>query len=200
MPLTFLRAPITFLLISAIAFTTVVSFYNKKFKHQMLLHPYAVIKQRQYYRLFSAEFVHINWMHLIFNILIIYSVGVQMEKELTIKSTYGELQFMGLFIFCSFGGNVLSSFLNRKDFSFTSCGASPGAIGLFISLLMLNPNDNLLKLPFIKVQNFQLVIYFVIIFIINFVTKRLKQIDNAAHLGGVLAAILFSYLFILPPA
>jgi membrane associated rhomboid family serine protease len=200
MPLPFLQTPITLYLISAIAFTTVVSFYNNKFKHQMLLHPYAVIKQRQYYRLFSAGFVHINWMHFIFNVLVIYSAGIQMEKELTIKGTYGQLQFIGLFIFCSFGGNALSSFLNRKNFSFTSCGASPGAIGLFIGLLTLNPHDNLLKLPFIKVQNFQLVIYFVIIFTTNFVTKRLKQIDNAAHLGSVLAAILFAYLFILPPA
>ena len=185
-------------IISIIILTTVLGFYNLDLKHRLLLHPYAVIKRQQYYRLLTAGLIHVSWIHLLFNVIVIYVVGSEVEKKYVLESFHGHVEIIGLFFCCIAGGNLLSTILNRSNFSFTSCGASPGALGLFICLLLHDPHGVLIQLPVIRVQNFEWMIYFIVVFTINFAVKRLKQIDNAAHLGGVMAAFLFTYLLMLP--
>lgn len=188
----FLDTPVTSLLIIVTFISSCLGFYHTNFKHKLLLHPYSILHQKQFYRLFSAGFVHNNWMHLIGNTVVTITLGFKFEEQLAVKSGYGNLFVLFLYLLCLLTGNLLSTIVNRKDFTFTSCGSSPAALGIIVGICMLNPRGYL-PLPFIIGENRFIIIYFILALLTNMLTKRLKHVDNAAHFGGIFMAIAVTY-------
>ena len=84
----FRNAPAVFILIllNAAAFIFEISFGNwtdPEVLHQLgALEPYAVVVQGQYWRLFSALFLHAGFVHLLFNLFALYVLGPPLERSI----------------------------------------------------------------------------------------------------------------------
>src|SRR5207249_12242997 len=84
----FRRAPAVFTLIffNAAAFLFEISFgdwNNPEVLHQIgALEPYAVVVQGEYWRLFSALFLHGGFAHLLFNLFALYVLGPPLERSI----------------------------------------------------------------------------------------------------------------------
>src|SRR6056297_1453562 len=66
------------ILIIIIAVTGIVSYITwqkQELFHKYLFNPYQVIQRKQYYRLITHAFLHGGWLHLIINMLVLYSFG-----------------------------------------------------------------------------------------------------------------------------
>jgi len=84
----FRKAPAVFILIllNATAFIFEISFGNwtdPEVLHQLgALEPYAVVVQGQYWRLFTALFLHAGFVHLLFNLFALYVLGPPLERSI----------------------------------------------------------------------------------------------------------------------
>ena len=84
----FRKAPAVFILIllNVTAFIFEISFGNwtdPEVLHQLgALEPYAVVVQGQYWRLFTALFLHAGFVHLLFNLFALYVLGPPLERSI----------------------------------------------------------------------------------------------------------------------
>jgi membrane associated rhomboid family serine protease len=79
-------AVFVFILLNAAAFLFEISFGNwtdPEVLHQLgALEPYAVVMQGQYWRLFTALFLHAGFVHLLFNLFALYVLGPPLERSI----------------------------------------------------------------------------------------------------------------------
>jgi len=79
-------AVFVFILLNAAAFLFEISFGNwtdPEVLHQLgALEPYAVVVQGQYWRLFTALFLHAGFVHLLFNLFALYVLGPPLERSI----------------------------------------------------------------------------------------------------------------------
>ncbi|MFX1249961.1 MAG: rhomboid family intramembrane serine protease [Promethearchaeota archaeon] len=135
------------------------------------------IFQGEFYRLFSAMFIHANVVHLVSNVLFLIIFGIRLEE---LKSA--SLLIFG-FIICGFIGNVASLLWFLLGISMNSVGASGAIFGLLgiISYLVQS------KTKHERRQSLYLLIIFFLITIgqdTNFVS----------HLFGLLGGIFVGWV------
>ena len=132
-----------------------------------------LIKGGEYYRLLSSAFLHIGFLHLIFNNYALYVIGSQLESFL------GKAKFLIVYIFSAVCGNLMSMIFSTG----ISAGASGAIFGLLGSLLYFGYNYRVYLGSVIKSQIIPLII---LNLGIGFITPG---IDNAAHIGGLLGGL-----------
>jgi membrane associated rhomboid family serine protease len=140
--------------------------------------PYGV-SQGEYYRLFTAMFMHFGLIHLGFNMLTLWYIGRPLETLL------GPIRFLALYLICGIGGNVACYLFSPGSLSAGASTALFGLFGaLFILLRKLNLNANAL-MPII---------------IINLVlTFTASDISIPGHIGGLLTGVVVGYAFAHAP-
>jgi membrane associated rhomboid family serine protease len=136
------------------------------------LHPPAVTGG-QWWRLISATFLHGSLIHLGFNLLALWLLGSQIEKFLGAKF------FLLLYFTSALGGSLASTYFSpAATFSIGASGAIFGLMGAFIIIGKK-----------IKADVSQIVVLLVINLVLGF---TVSGIDWRAHLGGLLAGVLFT--------
>jgi rhomboid protease GluP len=135
----------------------------------------ALVWDGQWFRLFSANFLHLNALHVWMNAVALVSLGLLLEK-LT-----GRWRFICIYLLSALGGALVSALLAQAAFS---VGASTAIYGLLGSLAVLNWKYRV-QLP----SGFrQTPAWWIFIVTLNVVLAALlPAIDIGAHAGGALA-------------
>lgn len=136
-----------------------------------------LIAQGQYWRLFTAMFLHIGIAHLIFNSYALYIYGPFVEK------LYGKFRFLVIYLFSGLVGSLLSYLLSPNP----SAGASGAIFGLMGSLLYFRRKRRGI---FQRVFGPSLIFIIVINLIYGFTRTG---IDNWGHIGGLIGGLLSGY-------
>ena len=142
-------------------------------------HTYLSFDQKsEYYRIITTAFTHYDIFHLLFNMYALYIVGPQIENF------FGKFKFLIIYFFSIITSSLLS--LTFMTDGGGSLGASGAIFGLFGSLLIFGYHyriylGNTLKSQLIPLIIFNLLLGFV-----------LQEIDNAAHIGGLVGGILIT--------
>lgn len=132
-----------------------------------------------WWRLITPMFVHIGFTHLLFNGLIIYFLGQQLEILI------GHTRFFLLYILSGILGNAASFALNNS----ISAGASTAVFGMFASTIVLG-----------KMYPYHAAIqrlsrnYFVLIVLNVLMGIFSTTVDNAGHIGGLVGGYLIMYV------
>ena len=139
----------------------------------------------EYWRVWSVTLLHGDFLHLFFNMYALYLAGPIVERW------YGSLQFLVFYLACAAAGSVGSYVFGSAA---TAVGASGAVFGLFGVLLaagrLHHPVDR---------QSRAIVSQIGILILINLVFGFASggRIDNAAHVGGLLAGLWLGA--IVPP-
>src|SRR2546427_306656 len=135
------------------------------------------IAQGQWWRFVTPIFIHIGLLHLFFNSYALWIVGPQVEK------LYGSARFVILYVLTGVAG-VYGSY-SYHPYTI-SAGASGAIFGLFGVLLVFGIRYRDSIPPFFKRAVGTGVLPVIIINLIIGFTLR-SFVDNAAHIGGLLA-------------
>jgi membrane associated rhomboid family serine protease len=122
--------------------------------------------------------LHVNWMHLIFNML-----GVYFFADLLI----GQLDWYGFLLvyFASMvGGNLLSLLIYKNQGDYTSVGASGAVNGGIFAVIALDPGIRIFFLP-----GWLFGLLYIGLTIYGVRSKR-DNIGHEAHLGGAIIGML----------
>lgn len=187
----FLEAPITFILLAANIMLSAMAFNNDAFMKKNLFIVGPILRQKEYHRLLSSGFLHLNLMHLFINMYVLYQIGRVLEIWM------GSLRFAALFALSLIGGSLWSLMENKKNLLYSALGASGATSGLIMAYCFLLPGDWFLFPP--GPAWFLAIVYFAVTAWLS--RKPNQRIGHDAHMGGMLAGgavMLLFYPFLWP--
>lgn len=141
-----------------------------------------ILQQEEIWRLFTAIFLHVSILHLFFNAMALYSLGLEMER------LYGPDRFIIIYILSGLFGNLASLALRGSELlSVGASGAVFGIIGTTLAYFLLH-RETFGQLGRQRVTNTLVVIGFNL-----FLGFTIPGIDNMAHIGGLIAGFALGY-------
>lgn len=141
----------------------------------------------EWWRLFTSMFIHFGAFHLAANMWVLWSVGRQTER------LYGSVQFLLIYLLSGLSGGIASLLWNPTVNSAGASGAIVSILGAALAFA-LNPKTRM-PTTVAAAQRSSIVI-FIVYNAINGATH--KGIDNAAHMGGLLAGFVIGWLLCRP--
>ena len=143
-----LREPLTedlkLLSIAIIAVTLVISLValrDNQFFEKILMNPYQISRNREYYRLLSSGFGHIDAKHFTFNMLGLYFFGEYLMKFLV--SAYGlnaPLAFLLIYLSAIAIADLPDLIRHKNNPSYTAVGASGAISAVVAGAAISDPN------------------------------------------------------------
>ena len=126
--------------LAIIAATVLVSwraFNDQRLLGRLILWPPAVTRNRQYDRLLGYGFIHADWAHLLFNMITLWSFGMQVERVFSEWiSPVGYL----LFYLSAIVVSILPTYIaHRNDPNYRSLGASGGVSAVLFASILFDP-------------------------------------------------------------
>ena len=172
-------------IISYKGFKDMVFFANYKFNVDKIL------IGKEYKRLVTSGFLHVNWSHLILNIISLYLFSNHLEN------TIGVFYLLLIYIISLIGGNLLALFIHKNHGNYTAVGASGAVSGVIFASIALFPSMRIgfLLLPF-SIPSWLFGILYMAYSIYGIKSSN-DTIGHEAHLGGALTGILVA-IFIHP--
>jgi len=180
--------PLTWLIIGL---TVVVSFMamspDGAFLYDMLQLDKRAVADGEYYRLWTVTLVHdpSNLLHLFFNMYALYICGPLVEQ------LYGSRLFVAFYLLCAAAGSVASFVVGSNV---PSVGASGAIFGLFGLLLAASRAHH----PVLDRRGRSLVGQIGMLIVLDLVLGFAMgaRIDNAAHVGGLVAGLWLGVLIV----
>jgi membrane associated rhomboid family serine protease len=179
---------ISFILIIANLIFSYKGFTNTAFFESYKFEVEKILVNKDYKRLITSGFLHINWIHLIFNMLSLIAFSGIVESYL------GGLQFLLIYFASLLGGNLLSLFIHRQHGDYSSVGASGAVCGIIFSSIALFPG---IKIGFfiipVSIQGWIYGLLYILYSIYGVKSKK-NNIGHEAHLGGALIGMAVALL------
>jgi rhomboid protease GluP len=144
--------------------------------------PYVAV-DHEYWRLFTSMFLHIGFMHLLFNMWCLVAAGPMIERF------FGNLGFAVIYLLSGLGGAVASMAVHPMLVGAGASGAIFGIFGALVGFLVVQHQvipTTLLK-P-LRASATSFIAYNI------FFGLTSSRIDNAAHLGGLATGFLCGLL------
>ncbi len=138
-----------------------------------------LVHQGQYWRLLTGTFLHASLIHLLFNMMVLFDVGPAVEEM------YGPSRFLTLYLLAGICGSLASYWWRPFTFMVGASGALFGLIGVMVAYGYRHRSAmaQQIKSMYVRWAIYGLVYGLVFSFLI--------PIDNAAHIGGLLAGVAF---------
>ncbi len=146
----------------------------------------AVVQDGEYYRLLTYMFLHMGLNHLANNMILIFFLGEELERAL------GKWRFFFLYFSSGIVAGIVSIVYNILDGNLVSSvgasGAGFGLIGATVCLLLADKRQR--GTAFVK----RVILFAAVSLYAGFSEQG---IDNAAHVGGLLAGAAVTALLIV---
>src|SRR5687768_5095701 len=173
----------------AIMVITVI-FSSRGFTNHSFFAKYAfevekVLLYRQYFRLFTSGLLHINWMHLIFNMISLYAFGGALALLMPWYS------FLIVYFASLLGGNLFALLVHKNHGDYTAVGASGAVNGVIFASMALFPDMTINFLFILPLPAWLYALLFVGVSIYG-IRSRSDNVGHEAHLAGALIGMLIA--------
>lgn len=141
---------------------------------------------REYYRLFTSMFLHADSTHLVNNMLLLFGLGLMLEKAL------GHIRFAVYYVVTGLCGNLVSVYAEavRMEY-FDSIGASGAVFGMVGVLLILTFFYRK------ELENVTPTRVILMVLLSLYDGFRTEYVNNEAHIGGLLSGCILAIIFCL---
>ena len=179
---------ITFLLVIANFIISYNGFNNRRFYSRLVFQVEKILVYKDYKRLITSGFLHVSWLHLLFNMFTLYAFGSSLENAL------GPLQYLLLYFASLIGGNLLSLFIHRNHAGYKSVGASGAIAGVMFGAIAIYPG---LEIGFfgipLAIPAWIFGLGYMLLSIYGVKSKK-DNVGHDAHLGGALIGMAVAIL------
>ena len=181
---------ITILIILSNVYISFKGFKNYSFFEKYKFNIYD-LKKKEYYRLISSGFLHVDSTHLIFNMITLYFFSQ------VVLFKFGMLSFLIIYLGSLIIGNLSSFYYHFNENNYTAVGASGAVSGILFSSILIYPEMELFIffIP-IPIPGYIFVIGYMI-YTLYGMKSQSDSIGHVTHFGGAISGILLS-LFIMP--
>ena len=183
------NGPVTFILVAInIIVFLVLEFMGDTEDGAFMLHngamnPYLVLYNHEWYRLFTATFMHFGIDHLGNNMLLLFLLGQIFERAV------GTTRYLGIYLGSGLAGSFLSFFymclMGKNDIVAGASGAIFGIVGGMIIVVLVN------KGRYSGISTKRMIFMAVLTLYFGFATAGT---DNVGHLGGLLTGFILTFI------
>jgi len=179
-------APVACAIFIITIITSLIAFSNDWVYENFILHPYYVHQGKRLYTLITSGFIHLDLMHLFFNMFTFYFFAYTIENKL------GHWQF-GLLYGLSLILSDLPSVVKHKDnYGYRSLGASGAISAVLFSYILFGPFETL-GIMFLPIPIPAVVFGALYLIYCSYASKKQwGNINHDAHLFGALAGIMIT--------
>src|SRR6476661_865558 len=124
---------VSLLIIMVTVFFSYRALKDHRFYRHFAFYVDRVLVHKEYRRLITSGFLHVNWMHLIFNMIALYAFSGAIESYL------GAFSFLLIYFISLVSGNLFSLFIHRHHGAYGSVGASGAISGIIFASIALFP-------------------------------------------------------------
>ncbi len=177
-------------LILIIALTSITSFFgftNKDFFDKNCFNINAINTNKEYQRFFTSGFLHVDSMHLLFNMMSLYFFSNLYFIEMITLPIYLLIYFGSIL-----AGSGLGYFYNNNNPYYTAVGASGGVSGIIYASIALFPTQGeigLIFLPGISIPAWIFGILYMAYSVYG-MKNQLGNIGHSAHIGGAIFGLI----------
>lgn len=183
---------VLYAIIGITLFFSYQGFQNRSFFEKYLFQPEAILRHKEWYRMISSGFLHVDWIHFGFNMYVLYSFS----QALLFGGKVTEIEFVGLYLLTMIGGNALALFINRHNGTYRAVGASGAVSGVIYASIIINPHGSIgfIFLPGMGIPSWIFGILFILYSIFGIKSKH-DNIGHEAHLGGAIAGLIITVAY-----
>lgn len=179
-----------YLLLAANVIFSWMAFSNHSLFEKFKLQVGRILYNKEYYRVFSSAFLHVDLTHLIFNMIALYSFGNVMQVFLNVYE-FAILYFVSLLV-----GSLLAIYFNKNNSSYSAVGASGAVSGVVFASILFYPYGGItfIFFPFVSIPSWIFGILY-LLYTVYGMNKSNDNIGHEAHLGGAIAGVVLAILF-----
>ena len=178
-----------------VAVTVLVSwraFNDQRLLDRLILWPPAIERHRQYERLLTHGFIHADWMHLLFNMITLWSFGGAVERVFV--EWIGPAGYVGFYLSAIVIAMLPTYLRHRHDPRYRSLGASGGVSAVLFSFILFDPWSKLIIFPIpVPIP----AILFAVLYVGYSIWMDRRgggNVNHSAHLWGAAYGVLFTLL------
>lgn len=170
---------------------SLLCFNNRDIFYRLSLNPYSITKRHQWDRIITHGFVHADFMHLLINMLVMWSFGRYMESFFSVlRPDLTALLFSALY----FGGMTAACIPDivkyRDNPYYNSIGASGAVSALVFSSILLDPWGKISLMGVIPMPS--IVFGACYLWYESYMGRRGgDNINHGAHIWGAVYGLLF---------
>lgn len=185
--------PITLIIIIATVLLSIKAFNQPEIKFKWVFYPYKIKRENQTYRVLSHMFIHGDYMHLFFNMFVLFSFGRNME--FIFSEVYGvgigKVHFLILYLVGGLASSIWPFVRNVDNPNYMSLGAS-GAVSAVLFAAILWMPESKIFLMFIPIGIPAWVVGILYLGFEYYMSKKGGTgIAHDAHFGGAIFGIAY---------
>jgi membrane associated rhomboid family serine protease len=187
----------TYIIIGVTALTSLLAWSNPNLMQKWIFSPYQIARKNEWYRFLTSGLIHYDYLHLIFNMVSLYFLGIYAEYQFAVK--FGE-GYRWYFLFFYLSAIVVADipvfFKFRRSPYYKALGASGAVSAVIFSAILLEPGISLMVFPIpFRIPG---VLYAVLYVAYSaYMSKNSRDnIGHEAHLYGSLYGIIFTAIFV----
>lgn len=192
---------VTIVILIITVLVSIQAMEKQEMKYKMMFNPVYCADEGQWYRVLSHALIHADWMHLIFNMYVLWMFGQAVELG---KGDYyngfvdtlgakGYVYYAILYIGGAAFATIPSLFRRRHDRGYFSLGASGAVSAVVFSFILLNP-DARMGLLFIPIMAPAYIFGGIYLLAEYFLSKQNRTgIAHDAHFAGAVYGIIFTF-------
>ena len=149
--------------------------------------PYRVGREREWGRWRTAGFVHVGFLHLLFNVVTLYFFGPYVEAAV------GSLRFLAIYVGSELVANAFTYAKYKDRPEYSAVGASGAISGVLFAFCLFEPFAMLGIMFLIPMPAIVFAVLYVALSI--YASKReVGRVAHEAHLGGALGGLALTIL------
>lgn len=188
----------TLVIVIITSLVSILAFYSETLMSRFMFNPYQVYYRKEYWRLITHGFLHADWIHLIINMIVLYSFGRNVEAWMHQLKNIGYIRSPYLtYSLLYFGGIIVSTlitlFRHHKDNLYNSVGASGAVSAIIFTSIFFSPLDKIYFFAAIPIPG----IVFALIYLVysSYMSRRSQDnINHDAHFAGAVFGFIFPVL------
>jgi len=149
------------------------------------LSPSLVFHSFTVWQLFTYLFVHLDFMHIFFNMLILWMFGTELEEH------WGTREFLKYYFFCGIGAGLVTLLFNWNT-DITLVGASGAVFGVLLAFGIRAPDRPVLFMFILPMKAIHMVLIFAGLEVFYLWSLPGDGISHLAHVSG----LVFGYFYL----
>jgi membrane associated rhomboid family serine protease len=157
--------------------------FFEKYKFQI-----GAINRGEQIRMLTSAFLHVDYLHLILNMYVLYIFAPIIIFKL------GIIKFLIIYSGSLFAGSLFTLIFHKKELYYSAVGASGAVAGIIYAAILLNPDMTLMMFPLpIPIPGYIFGLGY-LLYSIYGMKKQLGNVGHSAHLGGAIGGFALMLL------
>lgn len=173
------------------------AFNDRMLKVKLIFLPAKIKETGEWYRFFSSGLIHADWMHLFFNMYVLYAFGNNVEF---LYSSYfgavtGKVLYLMMYVLGIGAASIPDYYKHHDYYGYAALGASGAVSGVLFSIIFFMPWTGGIGILFLPGSIPPALFGVLYLWYSSYMSKRnADNIGHSAHFWGAVFGFTFTFI------